>query len=179
MARSASFRVLEDVVAGVADMGAFQSRYELPIEVPETWFLSQKHSCLAECVEFAKIYSYQGVRMTTLRILAGGLLLIFPLLLSAQSSSESAATIKSSEELMREQMIVISRQLGVTCITCHNTDNFKSDRKDTFKIAKEHMKLTQLLIDSGMNGKGSAKADCYMCHRGQLKPAYQEKVSKK
>ena len=105
-------------------------------------------------------------------------MLLFPMLLSAQSSS-SAATIKSNEELMREQMIVISRQLGVTCITCHNTDNFKSDSKDAFKVAKEHMKLTQGLIDMGMNGKGTAKADCYMCHRGQLKPAYQEKISKK
>jgi uncharacterized HAD superfamily protein len=94
----------------------------------------------------------------------------------AQSSSNTPAGIKSNEEQMREQMIVISRQLGVTCITCHNTENFKSDRKDTFKIAKEHMKLTQLLIDSGLNGKPAAKADCYMCHRGQLKPDYKEKA---
>jgi len=101
--------------------------------------------------------------------------LIFSSAAFAQSSSNTPAGIKSNEEQMREQMIVISRQLGVTCITCHNTDNFKSDRKDTFKIAKEHMKLTQLLIDSGLNGKTAAKADCYMCHRGQLKPDYKEK----
>lgn len=103
------------------------------------------------------------------------LILLFPLFISAQSGT--ANTIKASEDQMREQMIVISRQLGVTCTTCHNTDNFKSDKKDAFKIGKEHMRLTQVLIDNGMNGKTGPKADCYMCHRGQLKPDYKEKVS--
>lgn len=119
--------------------------------------------------------------MTTLRRYFGPSLLSLCLLIPLSNSAENtgntatAAAIKASEEQMREQMIVISRQVGVTCTTCHNTDNFKSDKKDSFKIAKEHMKLTQLLIDGGMNGKTGPKADCYMCHRGQLKPDYKEK----
>lgn len=90
--------------------------------------------------------------------------------------AQTPAKLKSEEEQMREVMVVISRQLGVTCTACHNTDNFKSSEKQSFKTAREHMKLTQLLIDSGMNGKSGPKADCYMCHRGELKPDYKEKV---
>ncbi len=101
--------------------------------------------------------------------------IVFSLLFQAvPASAQTAAKIKSEEELMRETMIVISRQLGVNCTTCHNPENFKSDQKMEFKVAKEHMKLTQLLIDSGMDGKKGPKATCYMCHRGELKPKYQE-----
>lgn len=101
------------------------------------------------------------------------LFLILPVF-AATALAQTPAKIKSEEELMREQMVTISRQLGVTCTKCHNTENFKSDKKMEFKVAKEHMKITQLLIDSGMDGKRGPKASCYMCHRGELKPRYQE-----
>lgn len=94
-----------------------------------------------------------------------------------QAHAQSAKKVKSQDEEMRQSMIVMSRQLGVTCTTCHNTENFKSEEKVPFKVAKEHVKLTQLLIDNGMDGKNShPKADCYMCHRGTLRPDYREKV---
>lgn len=96
---------------------------------------------------------------------------------AGQAHAQSPSQIKLEEEKMREVMVTMSRQLGVTCTACHNTENFKSDQNPSFKIAREHMKITQLLIDGGMNGKSGPKADCYMCHRGQLKPAYQEKIS--
>ena len=92
------------------------------------------------------------------------------------AQAQNSSQIKLEEEKMREVMVVMSRQLGVTCTACHNTDDFKSDKIAAFKIAKEHMKITQLLIDNGMNGKSGPKADCYMCHRGELRPPYQEKV---
>ena len=88
--------------------------------------------------------------------------------------AQTPSKLKSQEELIREAMVSMSRQLGVTCTSCHNTENFKSDKLDTFKVAREHMKLTQVLIDNGMDGKKSAKADCYMCHRGKLKPDFRE-----
>lgn len=88
--------------------------------------------------------------------------------------AQSAVKVKSEEELMRENMLSISKQLGVTCNSCHISENFRSDKKMEFKIAKEHMKITQLLIDSGMDGKLGPKATCYMCHRGEAKPKYQE-----
>lgn len=72
-------------------------------------------------------------------------------------------------------MIVMTRQLGTICLNCHNNSDFTSSEKLNYKIAKEHIRLTQILIDNGMNGlNGQPKADCYMCHRGQLKPSYRE-----
>jgi hypothetical protein len=102
------------------------------------------------------------------------LMLVFQMALA-----QTPAKIKSDEEQMREMMVTMSRQLGVTCNSCHNPENFRSDKKIEFRIAKEHMKLTQLLIDSGMDGKKGPKASCYMCHRGELKPPYQEPAALK
>ena len=92
------------------------------------------------------------------------------------SRAENIKVLKSQDDEMRVYMVNITRQLGTTCTTCHNTDNFRSDLKREFQISKEHIKLTQLLIDHGMDGKKGPKADCYMCHRGQLKPDFKEKV---
>lgn len=86
-----------------------------------------------------------------------------------------ARDAKARDEEIRDQMIVISRHLGVNCLTCHETDNFASNKKVEFKIAREHMRLVQVLIDNGFNGQGgNPKADCYLCHRGELKPNYKE-----
>lgn len=103
-----------------------------------------------------------------------GLALFLPLMLSPQADAQSAKKVKNQEEDLRAYMVTISRQLGVTCTTCHNTDNFRSDEKRQFKVGKEHMKLTQLLLDNGMDGKKGPRADCYMCHRGKLMPEYKE-----
>ncbi|GIL16287.1 MAG: hypothetical protein BroJett040_00380 [Oligoflexia bacterium] len=97
------------------------------------------------------------------------------LLIAPQSESQSPVKLKTEDEAYRQYKIVLSRQLGVTCSACHNTLDFSSDEKLAFKVAKDHMKLTQLLIDHGMDGqKGRPKADCYLCHRGKLKPDYKE-----
>lgn len=96
------------------------------------------------------------------------------LALLVSSYAQTPAQVKSEEDQMRETMISMSRQLGVTCTTCHNPDNFRSDKKMEFRVAKEHMKITQGLIDLGMDGRKGPKATCYMCHRGELKPKYQE-----
>lgn len=66
----------------------------------------------------------------------------------------------------------MTRQLGVSCNTCHNINNFKDDTKVEFKIAKEHIRVVKLINEQGF--RGTPKADCYMCHRSQLKPAYKE-----
>lgn len=105
--------------------------------------------------------------------------LFVPILLASPyvGQAQSAQKMKSQDEEMRQSMVVISRQLGVTCTTCHKTENFKSDEKVPFKVAKDHIKLTQLLIDNGMDGKNNRpKADCFMCHRGNLRPDYREKI---
>jgi hypothetical protein len=102
-------------------------------------------------------------------------ILILICFFSFLSQAESPNEFKKQEKAIREQMRDWSRQLGVTCKSCHDVNNFKSDKLSAFKIGKEHMKITQLLIDNGMDGKLGPKADCYMCHRGQLKPSYKEK----
>lgn len=103
------------------------------------------------------------------------LLFLFSLLLVAtKAQSESVNDLVSKEEKIREEMITISRELGVTCTDCHSVRNFKDDSKKNFKIGKEHMKLTQLLKDNGFDGKKGPASTCFMCHRGKLTPDYKE-----
>jgi hypothetical protein len=100
---------------------------------------------------------------------------ILILTLSKLSLAQLPSEIKTEDKLMRENMIKMSRQLGTTCNTCHDPANFTSSDKLAYKIAKEHLKITQLLIDVGITGpNGPTKVDCYMCHRGKLKPDWQE-----
>lgn len=97
------------------------------------------------------------------------------LLIAPQVQSQLPSKIKLEEEIQRERMVVMTRQLGVTCNTCHDNKNFTSDKKVSYKIAKEHIRLTQVLIDNGMDGQNNhPKADCYMCHRGKAVPDYKE-----
>lgn len=106
--------------------------------------------------------------------------LIFPVLLTCSwAQAEPVSKFVTSEEKIREEMVVISRELGITCTTCHNLQNFKSDEKKAFKVSKEHMKLTQMLRDGGLDGLKGPKATCYMCHRGKLIPDYKEPVRAK
>ena len=104
------------------------------------------------------------------------LTLVIPLfLVSLPGQSQSVKALKADDEEMRRTMVVISRQLGVECTTCHNTKNFLSAEKVPYRVAKEHMRITQALIDNGFDGKDKRpKADCYMCHRGQMHPRYKE-----
>lgn len=105
-----------------------------------------------------------------------GIALGVPLLIvSVPGYSQSVKALQADDEEMRRSMVVISRQLGVDCTACHNPKNFASAEKASFKVAKDHMRLTQLLIDNGMDGKDKRpKADCYMCHRGTMHPKYKE-----
>lgn len=96
-----------------------------------------------------------------------------------KAQSESIAKFVTTEEKIREEMIAISRELGVTCTECHNVQNFRDDSKKSFKVGKEHMKLTQMLKDSSFDGKKGPLSTCYMCHRGKLMPDYKEPSAQK
>lgn len=85
----------------------------------------------------------------------------------------------TTEEEIREQMINLSREIGVTCNECHSLQNFKDGQKKSYQVGKEHMKITQLLKENGFNGKKGPQATCFMCHRGKLKPDYIEPISNK
>lgn len=109
-----------------------------------------------------------------LRILT--LFLFFPTFLR---SSPTIPEGKSLENDTRERMMNWSRQLGVTCIHCHNLDNFKDDTKLTFKVANKHFQMVKVLQNEVFNDRDKGnelkvKVDCYMCHRGKDIPAYQE-----
>ncbi len=101
---------------------------------------------------------------------------ILPILLIAlQSESQLPSKIKSEDQAYREYMLKMTRQLGTTCSACHNPNNFASAEKIEFKKSKEHIHITQALIDAGFDGQnGRPLADCYLCHRGKMKPDFRE-----
>ena len=110
------------------------------------------------------------------------LILIFALPNSASflinfAKADSAQSLKLKEEEIRQNMIVISRQLGITCTECHNMKKLSDDSLKNFQVAREHMKVVEILKANGMDGKKGPEASCYMCHRGQLKIPYKEKAN--
>lgn len=74
---------------------------------------------------------------------------------------------KDEDLAVRENMVSISRQLGVTCTYCHDINNFKFDKKETYAIAREHIRITTLLNEQGFKGK--PRVSCNLCHRGHAK----------
>ena len=102
------------------------------------------------------------------------LLFVIPLVSAAASNNNFG--LKGDELKHREQMVEISRQLGVTCIHCHNTSDFKSDKMPTWQTAKKHMEVVEALNRDFKAQLGVKKVDCFMCHRGKHMPDYKEKV---
>ncbi|HCI69983.1 MAG TPA: c-type cytochrome [Balneola sp.] len=69
-----------------------------------------------------------------------------------------------------------SRSLGVTCIHCHDPENWSSDEKAEKVITREMSKMVaqinnDLLADIEALGDRTAIVNCTTCHRGQKKPA--------
>lgn len=98
---------------------------------------------------------------------------------SPTAFAQSAQDLKKSEAQIRVEMLTISKQLGLTCLDCHNSSNFASDEKKNFKVAQEHIKITEMLKERGFDGKRGPEASCYMCHRGELKPPYLDSKTEK
>lgn len=88
------------------------------------------------------------------------------------SSGEARNQTADWDLQKREEMVVISRQLGVTCNYCHDVDNLKKSDMPAHKKALEHMRITELLNKDGF--RGNPKVDCFLCHRGSAKPDYKE-----
>lgn len=100
---------------------------------------------------------------------------------SVQEAAKKAKNLKlepwEAWDKYRDQMIVISRQLGVTCTHCHDTKNYRDNSKKTHQIAKAHMEMVDM-INEKYKHSFSEKVDCYMCHKGTAKPDYKEKKDK-
>lgn len=103
-------------------------------------------------------------------ILAAAALTLSFLLIAPTAHTEPVSQLMTKEDQIREQMISISKQLGVTCTECHNVKNFTEDTKVNFKVAREHIKIVSLLKAHGFDGKKETEASCTMCHHGKLKP---------
>lgn len=111
-------------------------------------------------------------------VVFGAAIFIIMMIMSPKGYTESASKLKTNEDKVRQEMIVISRQLGVTCTECHNVNNFASDEKTGFKVAKDHMRIVETLRSNGFDGKKGPEASCYMCHTGKIRPEYKEKLEK-
>ncbi len=103
---------------------------------------------------------------------------VFLLVMTPNVQSESPKKIIEHEERIRSEMLVISKELGVTCTECHNLKNFSSPDKRLFQISREHIRIVNLLRESGFDGKVGPLATCYMCHRGLLKPEFTPQLVK-
>lgn len=95
---------------------------------------------------------------------------VLVLLLAPTAQTESAQKLKSDEEAVREEMLRITRELGTTCTECHKTSDFTNGEKKSFRIGAKHMKLVTAMKAAGFDGKDGPEANCFMCHRGELRP---------
>ena len=111
----------------------------------------------------------------TLKSSCTTLIAVFTFLCSATALSEEA--FENPALKTRAYMVEISRQLGVTCTHCHNLNNFKSQEKPAWAISKKHIDLVEILNQQHRDKLGIEKADCYLCHRGKLKPDYKEELT--
>lgn len=96
-------------------------------------------------------------------------------------ASDPLPAVKTNAKAIptKEIMINWSRQLGVTCIHCHNLDNFNDDSKLNFKIALKHHQMVKILqqevfVELTQGNALKVKVDCFMCHRGKERPNYIE-----
>lgn len=81
---------------------------------------------------------------------------------------------KDQEIKVREEMVHIAKQLGVTCTYCHKTEQFRDSSLKTYQTAKEHIRITELLNSKeAFNSK--PKVSCYTCHQGKAKFEYEMK----
>lgn len=112
--------------------------------------------------------------MDIIRNISMKIFIVFPLLflLTFTAKSNDEQSKKDADFKMRENMITISRHLGITCTYCHNMKNLRSDEKKEFRIAKKHIEVTNWLNTTGF--AGTPKVDCYLCHRGHAKPEFRE-----
>ncbi|HND84579.1 MAG TPA: hypothetical protein PLU50_02175 [Pseudobdellovibrionaceae bacterium] len=100
------------------------------------------------------------------------MLLFFPHLAPIHAQAQTPEMIKKKEAEIRSEMESISKQLGVSCEQCHKISNFKDGTKKEFHVSQEHMKILQVLKQSGFDGVRGPEANCYLCHRGKLMPDY-------
>ena len=58
--------------------------------------------------------------------------------------------------------------LGVQCSYCHVQGNFPSDENPKKDVARQMIKMTQVINSNFPDGK--MRVTCYTCHRGEAEP---------
>ena len=58
--------------------------------------------------------------------------------------------------------------LGVQCIYCHVQGNFASDENPKKEVARQMIKMSQVINANFPDGK--MRVTCYTCHRGEPEP---------
>jgi hypothetical protein len=58
--------------------------------------------------------------------------------------------------------------LGVQCIYCHVQGNFASDENPKKEVARQMIKMSQVINANFPDGK--MRVTCYTCHRGEAEP---------
>ncbi|MCX7919913.1 MAG: c-type cytochrome [bacterium] len=96
----------------------------------------------------------------------------------AQQSSQQLKNVqvlkyKSYAEVTKYMASDINPGLGVNCTFCHDTKDFSSDAKREKVISRIMLTMVQEVNKKYLTvpGKKIKQATCYMCHRGQKKPA--------
>ncbi len=102
---------------------------------------------------------------------------LFAIFFTTAVGAKKKAPIIDQDLAMREYMVEITRQIGVTCTHCHNLKNFKDSSKDLWKVGAQHIEVVKGLNRHYLKQLGIEKVDCYMCHRGKPKPNYKEKLA--
>ena len=97
------------------------------------------------------------------------------IVLGLSPASVTAKDANDPDLKIRESMVNISRQLGVTCTHCHDVHDFRKSDMPTHKMARSHLEIVAKLNENASSLGG--KVDCYMCHRGIAKPDFREKQS--
>jgi hypothetical protein len=110
--------------------------------------------------------------ISSLLVVSAAGLLTFIAPLQLNSKTEKDADLK-----LREQMVQMSKELGVTCAYCHNSENFKEAKNKNFKIALEHLKITNML-NSEKAFHGKPMITCYSCHQGHAQYQYSLPIAK-
>lgn len=87
-------------------------------------------------------------------------------------SKDSFYKYSEATETTKKEMLEISRHLGVTCIHCHDLNNYRLADKKEFKVAKNHMEIVRELKKHRDSLGGTP--NCYLCHRGKAKPDFIE-----
>jgi hypothetical protein len=89
----------------------------------------------------------------------------------AQAATNLQVLKGKSDDEVFQIMQTWSAQLGVTCTVCHVSGDFANDDKGQKATARKMYGVVSALNDMDFFKNNARKADCYLCHKGNQRPA--------